>query len=76
MAFDIYGGTLRAGFCEVHPHVGESYPCSLCMQQSSDRQREQREYDQAMAAEAEAYYREEYEHHLRAIGYDPIALGC
>lgn len=30
MAFDIYGGNLRHGHCEVHPHVHEHYPCTLC----------------------------------------------
>jgi hypothetical protein len=30
MAFDIYGNRLRQGYCEVHPHVHESYPCSEC----------------------------------------------
>jgi len=30
MSFDIYGGNLRRGHCEVHPHVNEEYPCSIC----------------------------------------------
>jgi len=30
MAFDIYGHTLRPGHCEVHPEVGEEYPCFYC----------------------------------------------
>ncbi len=31
MAFDIYGNHLRPGYCEVHPDVRESYPCSECV---------------------------------------------
>jgi len=31
MSFDIYGNTLRPGYCEVHPQVQEEYPCSLCI---------------------------------------------
>lgn len=31
MAYDIYGNNLRPGHCEVHPHVHEEYPCSLCL---------------------------------------------
>lgn len=33
MAYDIYGNTLRRGHCEVHPHVHEEYPCSLCYEE-------------------------------------------
>ncbi len=38
MAFDIYGGNLRGGHCEVHPHVHEEYPCSVCYSESDQRQ--------------------------------------
>jgi hypothetical protein len=31
MAWDIYGNTLRRGYCEVHPSVPEEYPCMYCM---------------------------------------------
>lgn len=30
MAYDIYGHTLRAGHCEVHPDEPEPYPCYYC----------------------------------------------
>jgi formate dehydrogenase assembly factor FdhD len=30
MAYDIYGNNLRKGYCEVHPHVAQEYPCGLC----------------------------------------------
>lgn len=31
MAYDIYGGLLERGHCEVHPDVAEPYPCSECL---------------------------------------------
>jgi len=31
MSYDIYGESLRCGHCEVHPHVHEEYPCSVCI---------------------------------------------
>lgn len=31
MTWDIYGNPLQRGHCEVHPHVHEDYPCSVCM---------------------------------------------
>lgn len=47
MAFDIYGSTLRAGHCEVHPHVHEDYPCTLCYleKERHEMQREQEPID-------------------------------
>jgi hypothetical protein len=41
MAFDIYGSDLRRGYCEVHPHVQQEYPCDLCYSKSR-RQEQQR----------------------------------
>lgn len=37
MSFDIYGNNLRLGHCEVHPHVHEEYPCSVCLAESASR---------------------------------------
>ena len=37
MSFDIYGNNLRPGHCEVHPHVHEEYPCSVCLAESASR---------------------------------------
>lgn len=34
MSFDIYGNNLKRGHCEVHSHIAEEYPCSVCMQES------------------------------------------
>jgi hypothetical protein len=30
VSYDIYGNRLRSGYCEVHPNVPESFPCSQC----------------------------------------------
>ena len=54
MAYDIYGNILQRGHCEVHPHVHEEYPCSICMaeRQQHDQQQshEQQEHiEQQMA---------------------------
>lgn len=34
MSFDIYGNNLKRGNCEVHPHVAEEYPCSVCVMEN------------------------------------------
>lgn len=38
MAWDIYGNPLERGHCEVHPHVHEEYPCSVCMSERGQTQ--------------------------------------
>ena len=58
MSYDIYGNYLRGGYCEVHPDVPESYPCSECMY-------EQQYYEEQKSQEEQYYrYLEElkYEH--------------
>ena len=56
MARDIYGGQLGRGHCEVHPHVGEEYPCSLCMNdRKADEHGRMEEEDYYRAQEAEYY---------------------
>ena len=40
MSWDIYGNPLQRGHCEVHPHVHEEYPCSVCIS-------ERRQHDEA-----------------------------
>ena len=42
MSFDIYGNNLRRGHCEVHPHVHEEYPCSVCIVEAAQREEQQR----------------------------------
>lgn len=29
--YDIYGGRLKRGHCEVHPDIPETYPCYICI---------------------------------------------
>lgn len=50
MSYDIYGNTLRRGHCEVHPHVAEEYPCSVCMADKRQRDTIDR-YEEAQAEE-------------------------
>jgi|LSQX01.3.fsa_nt_gb hypothetical protein len=33
MDYDIYDNPLKSGYCEVHPDVPETYPCSICIYQ-------------------------------------------
>lgn len=45
MAYDIFGNDLRRGYCEVHPHVQQEYPCDLCdseRRSHDEKRREQR----------------------------------
>ena len=42
MGYDIYGEPLRPGHCEVHPHVHEEYPCSLCITELEPISKKQR----------------------------------
>jgi len=61
MAYDIYGYNLASGHCEVHPWVGESYPCSLCYAESKPKHDpRQKEYERA---EAEHYAEMERAHY-------------
>lgn len=60
MAYDIYGESLRKGHCEVHPHVHEEYPCSLCYAEGKRTDhyaaQQQREY----YAEMQKHYEDEW----------------
>lgn len=61
MAYDIYGNNLASGHCEVHPWVGESYPCSLCYAESKPKHDpRQQDYERA---EAEHYAEMERAHY-------------
>ena len=37
MSYDIQGNPLPRGHCEVHPHVHEEYPCSVCIAERNQR---------------------------------------
>lgn len=63
MAFDIYGNDLRPGYCEVHPQVGEEYPCWICckeIDQENERQRLNREFQQAQDRDYQKAMEKEY----------------
>lgn len=68
MAFDIYGDRLRPGHCEVHPDVHDEYPCYLCLQEQGrdhyDYEQQRREYERELAAEADAWWRAQWEAHM------------
>lgn len=59
MAYDIYGNTLRRGHCEVHPHVAEEYPCSVCISEKRQRdtmeQYEESQIEEHQQLEAKLY---------------------
>ena len=57
MSYDIYGNPLRRGHCEVHPHVHEEYPCSVCIQENNNRNAQQQ-------SESEHYETMRLEHEL------------
>lgn len=40
MAYDIYGNDLRLGYCEVHPHVNQQYPCDICYREIEQNNRQ------------------------------------
>ncbi len=50
MPYDIYGNPLKRGYCEVHPNIGEEYPCSLCLAEIELQQRKN-EHQKAMERE-------------------------
>ena len=66
MGYDIYGQNLVSGHCEVHPHVAQTYPCSLCYAETDNRQQQQQE-DPRDAQQREYYAEMERAH------YDEIA---
>ncbi len=56
MAWDIYGNHLQKGNCEVHPWVGEEYPCYQCRQSEENYQRQNdAEREHAEAIEGDYY---------------------
>ena len=60
MSYDIYGNNLRRGHCEVHPHVHEEYPCSLCFMEN-ERHRQQKEAEDEQRRYYESQEQEYYE---------------
>ena len=69
MAWDIHGNQLRKGYCEVHPHIGEEYPCSLCqMEIDRDNNRRRSEHlENICSDEIEALQKKANEVGFKAI---------
>ena len=66
MAYDIYGEKLASGHCEVHPWVGETYPCSLCYAESMLKHApRQKEYKSAAAQHQAEMERAHFEELVR-----------
>lgn len=60
MPYDIYGNPLKRGYCEVHPNIGEEYPCSLCLAETELHQRK-KEHQKAMEREHQKAMEREYQ---------------
>lgn len=60
MPYDIYGQSLERGHCEVHPHIHEQYPCSLCLSIDRERERDRREEERMSREQAAAYYERQF----------------
>ena len=70
MSYDIYGNNLKRGHCEVHPQVGEDYPCSLCYAEDNNRNmnKQQNSQEQKYYKQQEKEYYEAQEHgHYEAL---------
>lgn len=48
MPYDIWGNTLAAGHCEVHPWVHCPYPCPTCESEAERENEQRRQYEQHM----------------------------
>ncbi len=65
MAFDIYGNNLRQGFCEVHPHVQQEYPCGICCR----AEKENRQQEANWKKQQKDYYK-----HLELQGQETVRV--
>lgn len=53
VSWDIYGNPLQRGHCEVHPHVHEEYPCSVCI--AEKEQHNQQDENAYLLAQCQDY---------------------
>lgn len=68
MRYDIYGNPLQCGHCEVHPHVHEEYPCSVCLTEKQQHEAaEQTQYNQHVVDQHIESLREELEQTQAAL---------
>ena len=65
MSWDIYGEPLRRGHCEVHPHVHEEYPCSVCISEKQARDQAQAGCRGGCEAEHNLHLAQEHIEHLK-----------
>ena len=65
MSYDIYGNNLRYGYCEVHPHIHQQYPCSQCEDEAYEEECFQRsQYDKECQKEYDDYCAKEYSDYI------------
>lgn len=68
MNYDIFGNSLRSGFCEVHPWVEMPYPCSECAHDDAETR--------ALKAAEDAYYADlerDYNRSLIVMEFDDLS---
>lgn len=66
MSWDIYGNHLRRGHCEVHPHVHEEYPCSICMAERNRPQINRHAHEEFERLQYELDQQGDYIRHLES----------
>ena len=66
MAYNIYGGILERGHCEVHIDVAETYPCRYCLAEGRQNAAMEREYDEYCNAMLAQQY-DDYEEDMRRL---------
>ena len=65
MGYDIYGNNLRNGHCEVHPHVHEEYPCSVCI---GEKRAQEPQYCDGNPSHCEnSYYLGQAQEHIKEL---------
>ena len=52
MGYDIFGETLKRGYCEFHPDIPEEYPCYFCR---SERRKIDSLYEEQYRLDEEYY---------------------
>ncbi len=67
---------LRPGHCEVHPHVHECYPCSVCLEEARERDRYEAEYAEHCREEYAEYCREQYAEYCKEQESASTCDGC
>lgn len=74
MSYDIYGENLRRGYCEVHPHISEEYPCSLCCLENELYHKRKEEYSMTIDKLRIEYENEMIKQHEQELAYKEIGF--